>query len=733
MDNLSGMIPYFMIFPESEDGVLGLRLPKKVGKAKAGAYSFVEGYCTERGCDCRRTTVFIIGHKGVPDAVIDFGFDPDEPMSGPFLNDFAKQSAGASDLMQIFVEAINDNPDWLKGMYDRYRKVRKKVDGKSYRGKPFVKPGAVERRVTPPETLTRESQQLLENAERSLPEKMKKKKELRQTKLFADTPQTTEAEQFIENYYRLGRKASLNASNALQDHLRQALLRDAVSGEELATLLRRLITDEARFTAALQLLFEVLEILRVELERNRPGSIARMERWQQALADKIFIEDAEGELCASVTRTLLQSRVEILPLLHEANTRRMFDGGKSLSAEATHSPEESLAELVESMLETGLTSPFELCDVFQELIGVGTAEIQGGMNAAFLSVENPLIRDMAALTLFHPQAEVRTDIAAFLADQDGKMITPETLRRLIVARNWFPEKLRKDLDRAIANARKARIDCAALPRKENLTVYGSAVDGAGAQSLQIIIPEGKGFASCSLLLKQGVGVADAFFIPLESKRALRDFLDTLNKEIGALEISSEYLDQRVCQGLAVGSAAGNVPNHWLVAIAERLGRDQWRAIPFAAKEALAALGRDATLTTGRYSSERAREEALEASEYWLKNERFASSWFEDDASVDRLIEKAMKKRKNQRDPWGVLNVILNDILEPRRQTWLERLIQTTEWLKEGKKPPITWQQMYHVATALADPKVQLDDIPLMVEVAEATLAAHMGRKFGDME
>ena len=42
-----------------------------------------------------------------------------------------------------------------------------------------------------------------------------------------------------------------------------------------------------------------------------------------------------------------------------------------------------------------------------------------------------MVRETAALMLFHPQAEVRAGVARVLAEVDGRCLTPETLRRLI--------------------------------------------------------------------------------------------------------------------------------------------------------------------------------------------------------------------------------------------------------------------------------------------------------------
>jgi hypothetical protein len=250
-----------------------------------------------------------------------------------------------------------------------------------------------------------------------------------------------------------------------------------------------------------------------------------------------------------------------------------------------------------------------------------------------------------------------------------------------------------------------------------------------AQTLQAIIPDGKGFVSCSLMPKLGKGIADAFLAPLPGKRELKRFLTMLQEEAGAIESSLDYLNLRVCHALADGAKHGHVPNHWLAAIAERLGCDQWRAVPLDVLAELDKLRGELEKRGGRFVSERYRQEALEASGEWPKDQAFAYSWFEDDVEVDRLIVK-LQGKKRQADPYQAIPAILTQILEPRRAAWLERLVLTTLWLKSTRKPPVPWEQVAQVALALADTTVPLVGIPLMGTIAAHSFGAYLGRQEG---
>ncbi|MDF1579333.1 MAG: hypothetical protein P1P74_00990 [Desulfuromonadales bacterium] len=732
-DDDLGMVPYPLIFPEAEEKMLGISLPRKVGKLKAGEYHFIEAYCVEEGCDCRRTSIFVVNAKGKMVATIDFGFDPDHPLSGPFLNEYQKQLAGAEELLEIFVDEINNNPDWLKRMYKQYKQVRKEVDGKTYRGKAFPKPGLVPRsHKLPPadEDLCADFKQLLEAAVKSPPisnKHLKRSKGALGQLLTEPRPVAKNMTEWVE-FFLQNQQDSFSGHDFRKTELQRFLLAYDRAEDELAQLIVELYMrkDEARLDEALTVLTDVCDILRTDLERRRPDAMRRIENWQAALARHVYAESVDMELGAMVTQVLLDTRIEILPLLHQANSQRMLaklDHDPEFAAD----PEQGMRELLSALEELESGSPFELFDAVLQMMLVGDSDVQVILCRHMLEVEHPVIREMAALMLFHPVAEVRSGVARQLAEVEGRFLTPETLRRLIVARNWFPEELRKQIDQTVTNARRARVECAPLPPRRGTVVYASGVDGAMAQTFQVMIPEGKGFLCCAIMPKRGAGVADAFFIHLANKRERNNFVEMLKAETGAHESTSDYLDRRICQALADGAEHGKVPSHWLAAIAEQLGCDQWKAAPLDVMAELKSLRNALESCGARYVTERYREQAFIASASWLLQQTFAYSWFEDDVDVDKIVQKT-QGRKRQIDPERCIDTILHKILQPRRKQWLERLVLTTRWLKSIKKPPVPWEQMFLVTEALADETVAIEDIPLMDVIAAESFAAYLGRR-----
>lgn len=255
------------------------------------------------------------------------------------------------------------------------------------------------------------------------------------------------------------------------------------------------------------------------------------------------------------------------------------------------------------------------------------------------------------------------------------------------------------------------------------------MDGAFAQSFQVIVPDGKGHVSCAALLKQGTGVADAFVIPLPTKKELNNFLDMMKQEGAFIESSQEYLDQRVCHGLAEGAALGNAPNFWLAHVAEMLGKDQWKAVPFDARRELAFMRTELERKSPELLADKLRRKALRDSAEWSNAHHFADSWFEDDAEVDKVIATVFKKKRNTVDAeWSAVYAIIESILEKRRNFWLDRLILNALWLKSSKKSPLPWHQMFHLAEAVADTTFPLSEIPLMESIAIQSLGAYLGRR-----
>lgn len=586
------MKPYREMFPDAQDPVTTLDVAKKSGGVPRGSYSFLECYCAQPGCDCRQVVVVVANEKMKPKAVIRFGFDGEGSCAGPYLDPACYQAPYAPDLIEFFVYALNSHPKWLLLMYRQYREVRGLVDGKRYRGKAFPEPGRLMYRAGPPPDLEAVLEESLLHGSRcsGAAAGVAKAGRCRSSRTPCAAgkraaagnaaPAVNGMVRLVDLYAKAGAGAPVGVRLALQEELRKYLAANPGAGDELAALLPKLCRqspqDDESIEAALCLLCEALDFFLVELEGRGFGAVPQMARFQEAVARHVFQQNGDADLALSVAEILAGSRVRLIPELQLGVGKLLSaDGRSDLREEAAQDLLSAIAGTFDSL---GLTSPFEAAGELSQLFAANEPGLQIPLIAEMLSSDRPLLRDAAALMLFDADPEVSREVSQLLAGSQGSLFTPETLRRLIISRNWLPEPVRRNVDQAVSNARRAGVPCAPLAKSPAMTVYASPPDGAGAEGFQVVVPDGAAYCICGVLLQGGIGAVDCAVTQLDSKRELGRLVARLQKA-GYAESSPEYLDLRVCHALGESVANGDTPGYRLVRVAEMLGRDRWKAIP----------------------------------------------------------------------------------------------------------------------------------------------------------
>ncbi|HJV66601.1 MAG TPA: hypothetical protein VJ550_12760 [Geomonas sp.] len=719
------------------EAVITLVLRQKTGRIPKGSYPFLEYYCTEPGCDCRRVTLLVFNQKMKQKAAISFGFDQQGPFAGPYLDTSNRQGPYAEDLLKLFVDGLNSDSGWLERLYRHYRAVREKVEGKPYGGLPFPEPGKLVYRATEPPDLASEIEQSLRNlnsggwggpaTQKGIEIGATAETEAARKRKEAAGGETGLAS-LIKGYVVAGNQDPAADPVKLRDDLRRYLLKSQGSPEELSELLPRLYQQspqpDEQIQAALHLLFDALDLLDEELEVGNSQAKSRMEELQKGLGRHVFVENEDPDLRAAVLNILVQSKVDILPVL-QGGTSHLLTGYATRTDLTEGHAEEALAGIARSFHSLGVTSPFEGVQELMQLLMVDDAQMQTALVGEMLEAEDPLLREIAVLTLFHQDPEVRQGVSQILAGSEGSLLTPVGLRRLIVSRNWFPAEVRKNVDQAITNARKARVECAALPKLPATKVFASALDGTGEQSFVVTVAEGEGFARCSITIRQGAGIVNSSVASQITRRQQDDLLQAVSKDPRFIESTAEHLDLRVCNALAEGARTGVVPDAWLVLAAELLGRDRWRPIAFDAARELLQLQEELASDSPQLLADREYQNALDFSAGLVADAPFLSSWYEDGEEIERETEDA---RKNREDADSTMVRILDTVMEEHRPLWLERLVVAALWLKSARKPPLPWHKLYHVAQAVADETIPLKEIPLMKSIAETSLRSYLASK-----
>ncbi len=129
------MIPFMKRFPELGERETRTMRFLKGDVVPRGEYAFLEVYCDEEGCDCRRVMLMVIEEStpGKIWATISFGWDPPEWLaeetdleglgataSGAFLDPFNPQSEHADAFLNLFEAMITKDPAYVERLKRHY-------------------------------------------------------------------------------------------------------------------------------------------------------------------------------------------------------------------------------------------------------------------------------------------------------------------------------------------------------------------------------------------------------------------------------------------------------------------------------------------------------------------------------------------------------------------------------------------------------------------------------------
>lgn len=119
-------------------------LPGQTSQLPAGEYGFVEMFCNEPGCDCRRVFFYVVSslHNDV-EAVVTYGWETanfyakwmndDDPkiiaeLQGPSLNLGSPQSRLAPALLNLVEDVLLQDDAYVERIKRHYRMFRDKID-----------------------------------------------------------------------------------------------------------------------------------------------------------------------------------------------------------------------------------------------------------------------------------------------------------------------------------------------------------------------------------------------------------------------------------------------------------------------------------------------------------------------------------------------------------------------------------------------------------------------------
>ncbi len=473
--------------------------------------------------------------------------------------------------------------------------------------------------------------------------------------------------------------------------------------------------DEAMIQAYILMFSKGLEEIRYEIDSGQDYA----ERFVDAVRDLLLRLAREGVIAPHLLMLLLNAFIEAKLAPGAALTELLGVITLDLADDRPAPELPEIKEFYAAVVEEASGNEFEVHDAFDDMGKATPPEFRQSMLHQIVTSDNPVIRDTAVFYLLDAAPEVRRTASQLIAQYASPaLVSPVALRRMIALRNWLPEGERPHLDDAIKKTRQRKIDCAPWPKRLVQEIVVSNIDGAGAQSVFAVVKEGRKFVIASLLIKQGVGIADAWCLRGQSKSEVRHFLRHIRAETDSHRIGPEFLDDLVPHYLAVGRINGNLPVAGFLDFIEAIGIESWQPSEFAAGNLISFLEQG---IDPAHIDPAAVAKVVDTSGNWLDQIGFLDSWFEGDAEVNAILSGKARSKTPAK-----IDAIVVSVLEPRRAKWTERFLWTALWLKEDRNLLSPWEDFFVIGRELHLGRA-VKEIPVMQGIAEATVQAEMTR------
>ncbi len=483
----------------------------------------------------------------------------------------------------------------------------------------------------------------------------------------------------------------------------------------LAKEARKKKSDHALVEAFGFMVGQALEILRYGVERNSAEAVEAV----AAVRSRVLSLAHEGKLDPGtlllILRQFASARLDLDADLQEVMASLMeHESAPVLPSKA------DIDNTLADMAKACGGDTFALQAQLAEQTSTFPETHRAGIVAALLGASDPSVREAAIGWLLDPGASTRRDTASLLQQAVAAgHVSATMLRRMIVIRNWIPDDERPGVDAVIRACREKGVECAPLAASAVRKVVASGIDGSGAQSLFVMAKDGRKQAAAALLLKQGVGVRDAWVTAGLTKAEADMFLFQVETQADCFDSSLDHLRLAMGRALAVAQESGALPPFGLVDVVERAGLAAVNPESVPVDSLVARLVAD--IPANRRTAAKV-SKALKASATWEDDYSFVESWFEDDGAINELLDGKRMSAKRR------TALVMDKHLPARRARWAELLGWTALTLRQDESTEDDWIDFVLVARELLGDR-PLVDIPLMTAIAGKTVDVWGARLF----
>jgi hypothetical protein len=462
------------------------------------------------------------------------------------------------------------------------------------------------------------------------------------------------------------------------------------------------------------LLAEALTDLRIASSGGDSAARARLAQACQAVETAVATSQLPPAVLMLIARAFVQAGLEPGPALKAAALASLEATEADFSLGPVPSKPGGFADNLAPVAEALGHDPFA---IYAEITATGAAfpaEHRAAMAAELAASTLPAVRDAAlGFLLDADPAPGAAVLEALMAQVRRHPVPSRLVERLVCLRPWLPPARQAKLDTAIRSLRAKAAPPEPAPRVEVVRRLASLCDGAGAQSLSVLVKIGRRFGLACVLIKTDVGIADAWVRKDMSKGEADGIVAQIIAGAEAVEVSADFVAMRLADALAIHLARQTPPPFGLLQVSEALGLGilQPAALSPAAlaERLLAGLPPD---RTGPEATAAAHAEAAD----WPKQFETVASWFEAGEAVEALLRPIPTRRKR-------IEAVLTQHLPGRRLFWAERSAWMAATLKDSAADHgAAWLSFALVARDLARGDA-LAAVPLFDIIAEASVDA----------
>lgn len=282
------------------------------------------------------------------------------------------------------------------------------------------------------------------------------------------------------------------------------------------------------------------------------------------------------------------------------------------------------------------------------------------------------------------------------------------IERLVLIRGLVPAAMHPSVDAAIAALRPKAAAPVGRQPLQLVKCVASVCDGAGAQSLMVLIRHGKTSGVVTFLVKTHEGIADAMVVDGFSRRQF----DSLAREMGVVlvPVPLPVILRRLAIALAVNHALGTPAAFSVVQALEALGIPALRPEPVETETLLDELliGSDILIPT-----------TLTEAAGRLDDAEMTETWFEAGPQCDERLDTLRGAKQRNKAALAYI--------EERRAYWAAQCANAALILHGGGKPlgPL-WYDFALLGKHFAG-KAPMADNPLAKAMARRTVEAHEGQ------